>query len=66
MSEREEIRWQFQMLLDLSQQGLDSLQNQRDRLLAEFQFNDRKISEFRNFIAGILGFVAVLMILWRI
>ena len=61
-AEREEIRWQFQMLLDLSQQGLDSLQNQRDRLLAEFQFNDRKISEFRNFIAGILGFVAVLMI----
>ncbi len=61
-SEREEIRWQFQMLLDLSQQGLGSLQNHRDRLLSEFQFNDRKISEFRNFIAGILGFVATLMV----
>lgn len=61
-TDREEIRWQFQMLLDFSKQSVGALRDTRDRLMSEFNYNDRKISELRNFITGILGFVATMLV----
>jgi len=61
-SDREEIRWQFQLLLDLIHQNIESLRRNRDHIIFEFQHSDKKLSEFRNFVTGILGFVATLLV----